>query len=186
MLRFINRLEEWVLSLLLAGMTLLTFVQVILRYVFNTGLLWALEATTYMFAWMVLIGISYGVRAHAHLGVDAAVKLFPAKAQRVLGLLAIAISLAYAAYMFSGSWGYVKKLYAIGVDAQDIPLPRWLLSSVLPVGFALFALRLLQLAYGIIRGRESSSLVADEASELVRDFEGHTRGAAAPRGEESR
>jgi C4-dicarboxylate transporter DctQ subunit len=183
MLRFLNRLEEGLLSLLLAAMTVLTFVQVVLRYVFNTGLLWALEATTYMFAWMVLIGISYGVRAHAHLGVDAAVKLFPAKAQRVLGLVAVAVSLTYAAYMLRGSWVYVAKLHMIGVEAQDIPLPRWLLSSALPIGFSLFALRLLQLAWGIIRGHESGSLVADEARELVKDFEGQ---AGALRGEERR
>jgi len=36
-------------------------VQVVLRYVFNGGFTWALEATTYLFGWMVLIGMSYGV-----------------------------------------------------------------------------------------------------------------------------
>ena len=55
-------LEEGLIALILGVMTVLTFVQVVLRYVFNTGLLWALEANFYLFAWLVLIGISYCVR----------------------------------------------------------------------------------------------------------------------------
>src|SRR3546814_8791676 len=56
---------------LLAAMTLLTFTQVVLRYVFNSGWGWALEATTYMFGWLVLVGISYGIKVGFHIGIDA-------------------------------------------------------------------------------------------------------------------
>ena len=63
-------------------MTLLTFLQVVLRYVFNTGLLWVLEADFYLFAWLVLIGMSYGVRVHAHIGVDARCALCRPTARR--------------------------------------------------------------------------------------------------------
>ena len=58
------------MALALAFMTIITFVQVVLRYVFGTGLVWSLEATTYTFAWLVLIGMSYGVRTRAHIAVD--------------------------------------------------------------------------------------------------------------------
>jgi C4-dicarboxylate transporter DctQ subunit len=66
----INRLEENFIALLLAAMTLITFSQVIARYFFNTGAVWALELTTYLFAWLVLFGMSYGVRVGAHIGID--------------------------------------------------------------------------------------------------------------------
>ena len=54
----INHLEEGVLATLLAFMTVLTFLQVVLRYAFNSGLVWSLEATTYSFAALVLFGMS--------------------------------------------------------------------------------------------------------------------------------
>ena len=38
--RFVNELEETVIALLLGVMTLITFTNVILRYGFNTGLIW--------------------------------------------------------------------------------------------------------------------------------------------------
>jgi C4-dicarboxylate transporter, DctQ subunit len=65
-----NRLEEWFLAATLAFMTLVTFVQVVLRRVFGTGFVWSLEATTYAFAWLVLIGMSYGVRTRSHIAME--------------------------------------------------------------------------------------------------------------------
>ena len=57
------------MAISLAFMTILTFIQVVLRE-FGTGWVWSLEATTYAFAWMVLIGMSYGVRTQAHIAID--------------------------------------------------------------------------------------------------------------------
>ena len=56
--KIINRLEESVIAFLLAAMTIITFSQVVARYVFNTGTVWALELTTFCFAWLVLFGMS--------------------------------------------------------------------------------------------------------------------------------
>jgi C4-dicarboxylate transporter DctQ subunit len=43
--RIVDRLEEGVISLLLVGMTLLVFYEVVLRFVFNTGHGWIQEVT---------------------------------------------------------------------------------------------------------------------------------------------
>ncbi|HQU51089.1 MAG TPA: TRAP transporter small permease subunit, partial [Casimicrobiaceae bacterium] len=43
-------------------MTVVTFVQVVARYVFNYSFVWALELTGVMFAWLIFVGMSYGVR----------------------------------------------------------------------------------------------------------------------------
>jgi len=166
--RLIARLEEALIALLLAGMTLLTFLQVVLRYGFNSGLLWAMEATTYMFGWMVLIGISYGVRVSAHIGIDMVIKLVPPYARRVAGAVAVSLSMLYAALMAWGSYVYVDKLHTIGVEAQDIPVERWLLDIILPIGFALLFVRLGQVLAGILSGRREGFELADEAAELLR------------------
>jgi len=135
----------------LAAMTLLTFTQVVLRYVFGTGFVWSLEATTYLFAWLVLIGMSYGVRTQAHIAVDLVTSRLPPPAARGVALVALVCALAYCALMIYGSWVFVDRLIALGNDARDIPLPRWLLTAVMPFGFALLAARLLQGAREIVR-----------------------------------
>lgn len=141
-----DRLEEAFMIVALAGMTLLTFVQVVLRYVFGTGLVWSLEVTTYLFAWLVLIGMSYGVRTQAHIAVDLLTSRLPPRAARGVAVVAFVCSLAYCALMIYGSAAFVDRLMALGNDARDIPVPRWLLTAVMPFGFALLAVRLIQAA----------------------------------------
>ena len=115
--RIWGRLEEGAIAFLLAAMTLLTFVQVVLRYVFNSGLVWALEATFYLFAWLIMIGISYCVRVHAHIGIDLVVKMMPAAPRKVVGLVAVALALLYAGLMFWGSWNYTDRMMMLGIEA---------------------------------------------------------------------
>ena len=67
-------------------MTIITFINVVLRYGFNTGLIWGLEATAFLFAWLVLFGMSYAVKITAHLGVDAVLNAVPPALRRVSGL----------------------------------------------------------------------------------------------------
>ena len=65
-------------------MTLITFANVVVRY-YGGSILWALEATVFLFAWMILLGASYGVKITAHLGVDIVVKLLPRPARVAIG-----------------------------------------------------------------------------------------------------
>lgn len=167
--RAINGFEEGAISLLFAGMTLVTFVQVVLRYVFNSGFVWALELTVYLFAWLVLFGASYGIKRSAHLGVDAFVKIFPEKTQRGFALLAVLAALVYAVIMLVGSWDYVSKLYTIGIESEDLPIPQWVPMAILPIGMLLLILRLLQAGLRIFRG-EQESLLADEAREAIEEL----------------
>lgn len=151
--KLVDRLEEGLIALLLAWMTVLTSLQVMLRYVFNTGLIWSLEATTYSFAWLVLIGISYCVRTRTHIAVDLLVKQFSDKWRRVLGLCAIAVCLAYSGLMLYGSGMFVQRLYTLGHEARDLPFARWVLTIILPIGFGLLLLRFIQLGVAIWRGQ---------------------------------
>jgi C4-dicarboxylate transporter DctQ subunit len=151
-LRVLDRLEEYLTAALLAAMTLLAFVQVVLRYVFDSGLIWALEATTYLFGWLVLIGLSIGVRRNSHIAIDLVSEHLPARVGRAVALIAVSLSLLYAALMLYGSWTLIEQLRVFGSLAHDIPLPRWMLLSSLPIGFALLGLRILQVAIGVVRG----------------------------------
>jgi C4-dicarboxylate transporter DctQ subunit len=151
-LRALDRLEEILTSAILAVMTALTFSQVVLRYVFNSGLVWLLEATVYLFSWLVLIGISSGIRTDSHIAVELVTERLPPRAQKIAALGAVGLCLLYAVLMFIGSWMLIERLYVFGSLAHDIPLPRWLLLSSLPIGFALLGLRLGQATIGIWKG----------------------------------
>lgn len=158
----LDKLEEMILALLLAAMTVLTFSQVVLRYVFNSGWLWSLEATTYMFAALVLFGMSYGVRTRAHIAVTLLVNRFPERTRRYVSLFAIACCLAYALLMLYGSSIFVQRLFILGNEARDVPLSKWLLTSTMPIGFLLLASRFVQSGWKIL----SDNSRTDDSSPL--------------------
>jgi C4-dicarboxylate transporter, DctQ subunit len=168
--RLVNELEEGFIALLFAAMTLVTFSQVVARYVFNAGAVWALELTVYLFAWLVLFGMSYGVKVHAHLGVDAFVKLFPGPVQRIFGLIVVAAGLVYGTILLIGSWQYVSKLFLIGIESEDLPIPQWVPMAILPIGVALLMFRIAQGGYRIITGQQSGLMIGDEAQHTIEDF----------------
>jgi len=85
--RATDAVEETLIAAILGAMTLITFANVVARFGFNSNILWALEATTFLFAWMVLLGASYCVKIKAHLGVDAVVNLFKPNVRRIFGLV---------------------------------------------------------------------------------------------------
>ena len=149
-LKAADRLEEAFMIVAMTFMTVLTVVQVVLRYVFSTGLAWSLEATTYTFAWFALIGMSYGVRTEAHLAVDLVTgKLRPSVARAIAGI-SLAAGLAYCALMIYGSALFVDGLMTLGTNAPDIPLPRWALTGIMPIAFLLLAFRLVQAAHPVL------------------------------------
>ncbi|MCB2110987.1 TRAP transporter small permease [Albidovulum sp.] len=143
--QIVDALEETFIAVILGAMTVITFVNVVLRYVFNSSLIWGLELTSALFAWLVLFGMSYAVKTTAHLGVDAVINVLPQRGRRILALLAAALCLAYAFLLLKGAWdyfapfagfeqtggrwfpeGFIKTRDQAWYETEQIPMPDWL------------------------------------------------------------
>ncbi|SPH18169.1 C4-dicarboxylate TRAP transporter small permease protein DctQ [Defluviimonas aquaemixtae] len=192
--RFINSIEETLIALLLGLMTVITFANVIARYVLNTNLLWALEATVFLFAWLVLLGASYVVKISGHLGVDVVARMMSAPRRRVMTLVAAAICIVYALLLLIGSWTYWSPF--IGQQAwyevNDILMPDWLRFiepimnegepyeklprfipyAALPIGMALLTFRFVQAAWRVWTGEGDLLIASHEAEDMVEEAAG--------------
>jgi C4-dicarboxylate transporter, DctQ subunit len=175
-MRWLEYLEEGLVILLMAAMTLVTFMQVVARYVFNYSFVWALELTGVMFAWLIFIGMSYGVRVGAHIGVDIVVKSLGPRAARFIGSVAAALCIAYALIVTYGGYQYVSKMHDVGILMQDIPVQQWIPRLVIPLGFALLAFRFAQLLWRLLTGQEAHMLM-DEAKDALKLQEDELAGA---------
>ena len=142
------------MAVLLAFMTCITFIQVILRDVFKTGWVWSLEATTYSFAWLVLIGMSYGVRTQSHIAVDFVANKLPRRIRFFVMLFTLGLCISYAGLMFYGSVIFIQGLYTIGSLARDIPVPKWLLTIIMPLAFIVLGIRFFQIGLLVLRGQK--------------------------------
>ncbi|MEM5583192.1 TRAP transporter small permease [Roseibium sp. AS2] len=138
--KFIASLDENIVAAILALMTLVTFSQVVARYGFNSGWGAALEFTRVLFAWLILFGMSYGIKIGAHLGVDAVINLLPRPLFRLAALLGAALTMLYALLLIDAAWfgsllslenkgatggayEYVHKFYRLPIGMEDLKWP---------------------------------------------------------------
>jgi C4-dicarboxylate transporter, DctQ subunit len=179
--RVINGLEEGIISLLLVTMTLLVFMEVLLRYGFGIGFLWVQELTLHMSAWLVLFGASYGVKVGSHIGVDAIVRLLSSKVRRIVTLVALALCLVYCGLFIEGAWVYLAKMYKIGIHLEDLPIPKYAAHSILLIGFVMLFIRFVQLGWSVFKGDVDGFRLADEAKEALQEVGADHAPAAAGR-----
>jgi TRAP-type C4-dicarboxylate transport system permease small subunit len=74
--------------------------------------------------------------------------------------------------MLYASWTLIVQLRLFGSLAHDIPLPRWILLSSLPFGFALLGVRIVQVGIGVVRGTNEGLGSRSESSGRLIDNEG--------------
>ncbi len=66
----LNRIAEYLLIVLVGTISILIFVQVVFRYVFNHSIYWSEEVGRYLLIWITFVGASVGFKRKAHVGID--------------------------------------------------------------------------------------------------------------------
>lgn len=185
---FGDRIEENLIAFLLGVMTLITFANVVARML-NTNILWALEATVFLFAFLVLLGASYAVKHTFHIGVDVVVNLLQPSTRRKVALFAVAVCILFSALLFKGSWDYwwafvSKRAF---YEVNDIPMPaflqffahwlnegelyekmpRYIPYTIMPVSTFLLTFRFIQAGIRIWRGEQDLLIESHEGADLI-------------------
>jgi len=135
----IGRVAAWAclaLVLVMAG-------NVLARYGFSAGTVWAQELEWHLMSPIALIGMSYALRHGEHVRVDVLYARYGKRAQAVIDLLAASLAIIVALLIIQVSLHYVGLSFAQNEGSANpggIPF-RWALKALIPIGFALFALQ---------------------------------------------
>ncbi|MCC5954685.1 MAG: TRAP transporter small permease [Natronohydrobacter sp.] len=152
------RLAELALVLLLAGMTIMVFGNVVLRYVFNSGWNFSEEMSRYFFVWLTFIGAILAFRDHNHVGVETVVRLLGPKGRYVCIAVTNLIILSCAVVLFWGTWlqhGINASMTAPVVGLSMI----WVFGITYITGAAIAFIALIRLIRAIL-GRTSRAEMA--------------------------
>ncbi|WP_144186005.1 TRAP transporter small permease subunit [Elioraea rosea] len=145
----IGRIAAWfcfVLVLVMAG-------NVLARYGFSAGTVWAQELEWHLMSPIALIGMSYALRHGEHVRVDVLFSRFPPRVQAVIDMLAALFAIVVAVLIIHFAQRYVGQSFAQNEGSANpggIPF-RWALKALMPIGFALLAL---QSVSGLIRAAQ--------------------------------
>lgn len=173
--KWLLRALEVVLVGLLAGMVVMVFGNVILRYAFNSGLDISEELSRYFFVWLTFIGAVVVMRENGHLGVDTLVSKLSDKGRLICMVLSDAIVLVICAMLIEGTW----KQQAINASAVA---PVTGISLALIYGILYFAglgmgllslMRLIRALTGRLGQYELAEFAGDYSANPVHDLKGH-------------
>ncbi|WP_462319916.1 TRAP transporter small permease subunit [Halochromatium sp.] len=135
-LEWINRAVGLLVAWLALAMVLVTFVVVVLRYVFDSGSIALQESVTYMYALLFMLGAAFTLQQDGHVRVDILYQRFSPRARAWVDLLGTLFLLVpVSVFLLVSSWGYVADSWAVREGSREAGgLPGvWLLKTLLLV-----------------------------------------------------
>ncbi|NRA19717.1 MAG: TRAP transporter small permease [Oceanospirillaceae bacterium] len=196
---FMAAIEENILVGIISSIMLVSFGQVIARYGFNSGWAAALEFNTLAFSWLILLGMSYGVKTSIHIGVDIVLNAVSKPVTRIMALTGAVGCMFYGLILLDSTWlqllgvdvrggaiEYWAKMYQIGIGSEELRYPefaqemfglqprvhRWLVLVILPISLALLVYRSLQAFVDIYTGKRRMLISGHEGQEMVEENRG--------------
>jgi len=178
------RMLGLLMVLCLAGMVVLVFGNVVLRYGLNSGITSSEEVSRWLFVWLVFLGAILAVRDRQHLGVEVLVRRLPVAGQKLCLVISQLLMLATFWLFLSGSWE--QTLINLHVEA---PATGWSMAIVYIVGivFSVSAgVMVLWDLFRVLSGRISNEeLVMVTSSEEKAELENLERELASAEGKQS-
>ncbi len=160
MLKFLDHLEEWLISFLIAGATVLIFISVVQRYAAGVSFLypfvghidlsWAQELCIFMFIWMAKFGAAYGVRQGIHVGVDVLVNKLPPKARARMVVISLCCGMLFTGIIAGLGAVFVWRIHATGQVSPDLEVPKWIVYLAIPLGSSLMCFRFAQVLWNFV------------------------------------
>lgn len=174
MLRFLNKLEENFISLLMVAAVTIIFVAVCQRYsvsliadlmswsraqgyqeltaqlrslyrsIISINMLWAQELCIYLFVWMAKFGAAYGVRLGIHVGVDVLVNAVSPAKKKVLIVISFLAGALFTAIVAWIGFSFVYDISKTGQVSADLEVPTWIVYLAVPAGSILMCFRFLE------------------------------------------
>jgi len=133
-------IETGLIILILGVMVLLSFLQVIMRNFFDTGILWGDIFLRHLVLWVGFVGASLATREEKHINIDLLTRLIPQRTVPFAKILIDVTSVIVCLVLAKAGWEFVS----MEIEANTtvfLNVPSWYFEIIIPVGFALIALR---------------------------------------------
>jgi TRAP-type mannitol/chloroaromatic compound transport system permease small subunit len=135
----VGRATSW----LALGIALVMGANVLMRYAFSIGFIWAQELEWHIFVPLCLFGMSYALLHKEHVRVDVLFQYLSDRNKHRVDIVAAFISMAFCLIVIRLSIPYVYQSWSIGEGTAN---PggieyRYIVKSLIPIGFAIMFLQ---------------------------------------------
>ena len=140
--KFFDNIEEYFCVWTMAIMTVIVFIQVVMRYVFSNSLSWSEELARFIFLWLSWIGASYAVKERSHFRVEMFANMIKEKSRIYFEYMILIVWFAFSFFLAWQGTMLLIFLQETGQESAAMQIPMtWPYASV-PIGCVLMCLRL--------------------------------------------
>ncbi|MDO4269513.1 MAG: TRAP transporter small permease [Eubacteriales bacterium] len=118
-------------------LVLVTFIGVIMRYLFNNPLVWQEEMQLSLVIWVVFFGASAAFRTGGHVAIEIIVDSMPAKVRYVVEILGYLVTCVVLLYLLKSSMNLVLQMVTTGRATNILRVPYELIYGAFPVSCVL-------------------------------------------------
>lgn len=130
--RYLIASNRWALIFLLATMSVIIFVNVVMRYATDASLEWAEEVARYLMIWLTFLGAGPVLRYGGHIAVENLQDALPGKVAVAVRVLVAALLLVFFCFMVWYGWLYMQRTMHQMTPVTQIPF-AWVYSAM-PIG----------------------------------------------------
>lgn len=172
--KIIDNFEEIVVMVALTVMTVLTFSNVVTRYVFNFSMNFAEEISTYSFVLLSLFGASIALKRGAHLGFTLLSEHVPAIVARIFEVISSIAGVLFSGVLFWYGIQMVITQFERGQLSLGVQVPEWIYGSFVPLGAFFLLIRFIEQLITSIRGKAlvKEDVLADALAAAEAEKEG--------------
>ena len=139
--KFWDNFEGYLAGIMMMAMSAIVILQVFCRFVLKASLPWSEEVARYLQVWVAFIAGAYGVRRGAHIGIEAFAIMLPKKAQKVLTIFILIVSIFMCAVIAKYGYDIVSTQLQRGQLTPATRIPMGYMYAAIPVGMVFFIIR---------------------------------------------
>src|SRR6056297_62595 len=119
--KIIDKTLDFLAIISLIIITIVTFAQVVSRYVFNFPIPWAMDIIRLSFVYLIFLGTAIGVREKGHLNIDVLINLLPIK-NKIINILIDIVTLAFISFLSYQGFVWINASMAQGTPYLGIDM----------------------------------------------------------------
>lgn len=139
--------ENTLIIALVTVMVLMAFWQVIMRNLFDAGILWGDIFLRHLVLWVGFIGASLATRDEKHISIDILSKVASKKMLPLVRIITDAVTIVICGVLARGGYKFVAYEKEAGTILFKTPwlgdVPAWIFQIIIPFGFGLIGFRFL-------------------------------------------
>ena len=144
MYRVLSLIEEFTMVICITGAFGCGLMQVILRYVFNTGFPWSEGVLIVLTVWAGMMAGSRAVREGYHVRVEVIADSLRQPFRRWVAVASEIVCIIFTGVLCYAGYLYTQFVWSLGAISAEATIPEWLIYGVVPISMACFALRHVQ------------------------------------------